>query len=139
LRALVAMPPRSLPAFAAQRRREQALLDVGIAEHFQEFGAHQRLHGDAAGKRHRAARNFLQRQAKRNQIKPEAAAFRRIAQAEEAERSDFGEQFARECVRLVDLGGARRDALVAKARERVADLDLLVAEVEIHLSDPSNP
>ena len=122
--------------FAAQRRREQALLDVGIAEHFEKFRAHQRLHGDAAGQRHRAARNFLQRQAERNQIEAEAAAFGRIAQPEEAERRDFAEQFARERVRLVDLGGARRDPLVAKARKRVADLDLLVAEVEIHLSDP---
>ena len=69
--------------------------------------------------------------ARHNEIRKsraEAAALGRIAQAEETERGDFGEQFARERMRLVDLGGARRDALVAKARERVADLDLLVAE-----------
>jgi hypothetical protein len=124
--------------FAAQRRREQALLDVGIAEHFEKFRAHQRLHDDAAGQRHRAARNLLQRQAERNQIEPEATAFRRIAQAEKAKRCDLAKKFARERVRLIDLGRPRRDALVAKARKGVADLDLLVAEIEIHFFNPSS-
>ena len=47
---------------AAQRRLEQALDDVGVAQHVQELGPHQRLHRRRAGQRHRAARDLLQRE-----------------------------------------------------------------------------
>ena len=41
--------PDLLPA---QRRDEQAVADVVVAEQLQKLGTHERLHGDAARKRH---------------------------------------------------------------------------------------
>ncbi len=45
---------------------------------------------------------------------------------------EFVEQRAREHACLVDRGRLRRDALVAEAREGVADRALVVGEVEVH-------
>ncbi len=77
---VVAIDPRSLPAsgsvmqivpiFSPRKRRlEQPLEDVGVAEQVQEVGAHQRLHRRAAGERHRAARDLLEREAERRRAR----------------------------------------------------------------------
>ena len=70
---------------AGERRLEQALEDVGVAEHVQELGAHQRLHRRAAGERHRAARDLGEREAERREVEPQPADVLRVAHAEEAE------------------------------------------------------
>ena len=58
---------------ALERRLEQALDDVGVAQHVQELGAHQRLHRRRAGQRHRAARDLLERERELGQAQPGAA------------------------------------------------------------------
>jgi hypothetical protein len=118
---------------AAQRRLEQALDDVLVAQQMQELGAHQRLHGHRARQRHRAARDFLQRQRELGQRRAATADFLGIAHAEEAEVGQFLEQGARILLGFVQRGGLRRDALVAEAGEGVADLLLVFGEFEIHL------
>ena len=74
-----------------------------------------------------------------DEVEPRAADVLRIAHAEEAEAPELGEQLARERVRLVERRRLRRDALVAEARERVADLLLLVAQFEVHAPQLSTP
>ena len=118
---------------AAQCRLEQALEDVGVAEHVEELAAHQRLHGHRAGERHRAARDLGQRQGELGEGEAGAADVLRVAHAEEAEVGELLEEGARKGARLVQRGRLRRDALVAEAREGVADLFLLVGEIEVHL------
>jgi hypothetical protein len=121
---------------AAQGRLEQALEDVGVAEHVQELAAHQRLHGHRAGERHRAAGDLGKRQGELCEREAGAADVLGVAHAEEAEVGELLEEGAREGARLVQRRRLRRDALVAEAREGVADLFLFVGEIEVHLSFP---
>jgi hypothetical protein len=134
---VVAMPPRSEPALGSvmqmapifsplQRRLEQALDDVGVAQHVQELGAHQRLH------RRRPASDIEPRaisssaSANSGSARPLPPTVLGVTQPEEAQLGQLEEQRARERMRLVQRRRLRHDALVDEAREGVADRALVV-------------
>jgi hypothetical protein len=106
--------------------------DVGASEHVQELGAHERLHRRAGRERHRAARDLLQRDAELRELHAAAAHVLGVAHAEKPHARELAEELAREGVSFVERRRARRDALVAEAREALPYLLLLRAWFEVH-------
>ena len=81
--------------------------------------------------RRRTARNLLHGDAVREIPHAGAAVFLRDGDAEHAELAELRPEVARKLVLAVDLVGARRDVVLAEARDRIAQRVHVLAERKV--------
>ena len=119
---------------ARERRHEARPLLVG-AEREERQRHRTRVHGDRHADAGVRARELLEHEDVREEVRARTPVLLGDARSHQAELGELREELAREAVVAIPLGGVRLDLLAGEfARERL-DLALLRAEVEIHETD----
>jgi hypothetical protein len=79
-----------------------------------------------------AARQLLENEDVREEVRARSAVLLRHADAEEAEFGELREQLARKFVRAIPVGGVRRDLCVGERPGKRLDLPLLGRQLKVH-------